>query len=162
LFDKTVVDRLRSSSPAARQRDLLENIWGHMLWHVRETETPVLARSLLNLHDIFTRSHTPTGKIPSQSTGTVDTVAAHGFMNLMPELVAALTSNEGGGLLWLGLTPHPWSKDWMHFELRDKPRIDRDSKWETDPPEVVPVPDAISGADARTIPNSEGPKDENK
>jgi hypothetical protein len=44
----------------------------------------------------------------------------------------------------------------MHFELREWPKIDRDSQWETDPPLV---PDAISGAGAPATPNSGGSAD---
>jgi Domain of unknown function (DUF4157) len=157
LFEKTVVEQLRRSSLGARRRDLPDKIWASMLVHVRDAETPILARNLLNLHDIFVRSRNSAGKIPSQSTGTVATVAAHGFMNLMPDLVAALTSSEGGGLQWLGLVPRSGgTKDWMHFELRESPKIDRDSRWETDPPLV---PDAISGAGALATPKADSSAD---
>jgi hypothetical protein len=45
----------------------------------------------------------------------------HGFFNLPPELVAALVADDGGGLRWLG--SHAGTKDYMHFELRDKPPL---------------------------------------
>jgi hypothetical protein len=48
-------------------------------------------------------------------------------MNLEPELVAALTSSEGGNLVWLGATYG--TKDWMHFQLKSPPPIPRQGTW---------------------------------
>jgi hypothetical protein len=64
-------------------------------------------------------------EIPASATGSVGTVAAHGFMDLAPQLVAALRGSDGGNLTWLGVASH--TKDFMHFELRseDQPALTR-------------------------------------
>ena len=53
--------------------------------------------------------------------GTAASIAAFGFVNLPPELIAAMIATDGGGLNWLGSSRG--TKDFMHFELRtgDKP-----------------------------------------
>ena len=48
-------------------------------------------------------------------------IATEGFFNLMPELVVALTSREGGGLQWLGVSKG--TKDFMHFGLHPEPAL---------------------------------------
>jgi hypothetical protein len=48
-------------------------------------------------------------------------IAYHGFMSVPPVVVAALSSREGGNLRWLGGTPG--TRDFMHFELKDRPRL---------------------------------------
>jgi hypothetical protein len=50
--------------------------------------------------------------------------AAHGFVNLSGELIAALTASDGGGLVWLGANA-AGVKDFHHFELKhsDRPVI---------------------------------------
>jgi len=55
-------------------------------------------------------------KISSKAIGTAETIAAHGFINLPSELIAALVGSEGGGLKWLG-SVFSGTKDFMHFEL---------------------------------------------
>lgn len=64
-----------------------------------------------------------TGAAPNaEAKGTLGSIAAHGFLNLDPLLVAALNSTDGGGgLRWLGGTKA--TKDFMHFELVDRPPL---------------------------------------
>jgi hypothetical protein len=51
---------------------------------------------------------------------TIGSIVAHGFMNLDPLLVGALTGTDGGGgLTWLGATSG--TRDSMHFELPEPP-----------------------------------------
>lgn len=51
---------------------------------------------------------------------TIGSIVAHGFMNLDPLLVGALTGTDGGGgLIWLGATSG--TRDSMHFELPEPP-----------------------------------------
>ena len=45
----------------------------------------------------------------------------HGFMNVPPELAAALIAPDGGNLRWLGAGASG-TRDYMHFELRRPPR----------------------------------------
>ena len=49
-----------------------------------------------------------------RSEGNRGTIAANGYFNLPPELVAALAGSDGGGLRWLGVSK---VKDMMHFEF---------------------------------------------
>lgn len=46
----------------------------------------------------------------------------HGFLNIPPDVVAGLASKEGGGLRWLGANQST-TKDFMHFELHDRPKL---------------------------------------
>jgi hypothetical protein len=48
-----------------------------------------------------------------QTPGNRGTIAANGYFNLPPELVAALIGTDGGGLTWLGVSK---VKDMMHFD----------------------------------------------
>ena len=54
-------------------------------------------------------------RIAANSEAGWGTIAAHGFLNFPPELIAVLTASDGGNLLWLGVGR---TKDFMHFELR--------------------------------------------
>ena len=51
------------------------------------------------------------------------TIAAHGFMNLDPDLVGALAGSDGGKLNWLGAVDESNTKDFMHFELATRPSL---------------------------------------
>lgn len=48
-------------------------------------------------------------------------LAMHGFMNIPPELAAALVASDGGNLAWLGAGASG-TRDYMHFELRNPPK----------------------------------------
>lgn len=61
----------------------------------------------------------PPNRVAADFEGTQSTIAAHGFMNLDPDLVAALVSN---GLAWLGSVGEG-TKDFMHFELVKTPPL---------------------------------------
>lgn len=59
-------------------------------------------------------------KPEASATPTIGSIVAHGFMNLDPLLVGALTGTDGGGgLVWLGATSG--IRDSMHFELPEPP-----------------------------------------
>ena len=47
-------------------------------------------------------------------------LALHGFMSVPPELVAVLSGDKMGNLKWLGSTAGE-IKDYMHFDLRQRP-----------------------------------------
>jgi hypothetical protein len=142
LFRKNFVAELRKLSPSVRSLEMPDSILFQMQDLTRSADATALAKYLIELHRIFVSTRIESGshageKIGTGATGNLQTVAAHGFMDLMPELVAALTSNEGGGLQWLGTVGRlksgaRGSKDWMHFELLNPPKIARDAKWETD------------------------------
>ena len=48
-------------------------------------------------------------------------MAMHGFMNIPPELAAALVADDGGNLRWLGAAAKA-TRDFMHFEMRVPPK----------------------------------------
>jgi hypothetical protein len=58
-------------------------------------------------------------RVPASSVGSKGNVAAHGFMNLPPLLVAALAGSDAGNLKWLGTG----QEDFMHFELNPRPPL---------------------------------------
>jgi hypothetical protein len=59
-------------------------------------------------------------RVLPNSYGTPGTIAAHGYLNLPPELVAALVGTDGSDLKWLGLCR---IKDMMHFEYNPSHRL---------------------------------------
>jgi hypothetical protein len=65
-------------------------------------------------------------KVKPETQGTAATIAAQGFINLVPELITALVHSDGGGLKWLGTSEG--TKDFMHFELekKDQPELPGD------------------------------------
>jgi hypothetical protein len=81
-----------------------------------------VAGTIIHLYRIFKQAWikdkkgTPVKKVESSAIGTEGSVAAHGFLNLAPEVVAACSGSEGGGLKWLGGVK-TGTKDFMHFEL---------------------------------------------
>lgn len=70
--------------------------------------------------DAYRSSFTSKGaRVGARSAGTAGSVAAHGFFNLPPALVAALCGSDAGGLTWLGTV----NQDYMHVELRQEPPL---------------------------------------
>lgn len=49
-------------------------------------------------------------------------LVTHGFVNLPAKLVSALRAPDGGDLRWLGVSEH--TKDFMHFELKNRPPLE--------------------------------------
>ncbi len=75
---------------------------------------------LVEVFHTFAESRGPggSGQVPPQAKPSgAGPIAARGFMNLDPRVVAGLTSGVGGGLYWLGGCEDS-TKDFMHFELR--------------------------------------------
>lgn len=73
------------------------------------------ANSILSATRAFRASFTRRGgRAAATVTATPGSVAAHGFMNLSPRLVGALTGTDAGNLNWLGTSS---VADYMHFEL---------------------------------------------
>lgn len=64
----------------------------------------------------FSNEKKGTRKPPVATGGDAGTVAANGFINLQPTLIAALTGSDGGDLQWLGNASG--TKDFMHFQLK--------------------------------------------
>ncbi len=60
---------------------------------------------------------------PEARVTNMGTLAAHGFMNLDPDLVGALAGSDGGKLNWLGAVDETNTKDFMHFELATRPTL---------------------------------------
>jgi hypothetical protein len=88
-----------------------------------------LANRLIEMADIYKRSFITDKKgkqrrVTAEARVTdVATIAAHGFMNLDPDLVGALSGTDGGGLSWLGAVDEKNTKDFMHFELAQRPPL---------------------------------------
>ena len=59
----------------------------------------------------------PTARSPSDAQ-----LALHGFLSVAPEVVAALGGSDAGDLRWLGAMSGG-TKDYMHFELRERPKL---------------------------------------
>ena len=82
-----------------------------------------LAAAIEILQTVGTAYRTSFGKkgarVAANTEGTAGSVAAHGFVNLPPALVAALTGSDAGGLTWLGTA----NQDFMHFELAKEPAL---------------------------------------
>ena len=75
------------------------------------------------LRNCFALLKSREGESKPRVQGTAASVAAFGFINLPPELIAGLVASDGGDLTWLGSTRG--TKDFMHFELRpaDRPSL---------------------------------------
>jgi hypothetical protein len=130
LFTRSVVAELRRVPAYIREYEMPDSIRRRLAPGVMVADTTALAGLLVELHRLFASTRISSGALAGQkvgSSGSLAGVAAQGFMNLMPELVAALTSKEGGNLLWLGSTAG--TKDWMHFELSKVPKITPEGEW---------------------------------
>lgn len=96
----------------------------------RWSEAPAAASLLLSAWKVFQGTGVPKGKkVGAAVSGTPATIAAHGFISLPAELIAALTASDGGGLRWLGDVKERSTKDFMHFELKDadEPELPREA-----------------------------------
>jgi hypothetical protein len=90
-----------------------------------------LANTLLQLERLYRRVWSKYNKktktmervAPQARVTDVASIAAHGFMNLNADLVAALAGSEGGKLNWLGAVDESNTKDFMHFELASRPPL---------------------------------------
>ncbi len=83
------------------------------------------ALTMLRTYRAFQASRRRNGtEVAARSSASVGSMAAHGFFDLAPELVAALRGSDGGALKWLGVANR--TKDFMHFELErpDRPPIE--------------------------------------
>jgi len=92
---------------------------------VDATKSQEAVNFLLEAYQVFVGSREDTGEMEQQLSkeeqkhdkqGTASGMAIQGFINLPPELITALVSDDGGQLRWLGSTPTV--KDYMHFELK--------------------------------------------
>jgi hypothetical protein len=72
------------------------------------------AETLIDLHRTYRASFHGSGRTPAAAIASKGSVAAHGFMNLPPFLVGALSGSDSGRLLWLGTSS---VHDFQHFEL---------------------------------------------
>ena len=85
-----------------------------------------VAGTMIHLYRVFNQAWRKdkkgnlTEKVESSAIGSEGSVAAQGFLNLAPEVVAACSGSEGGGLKWLGGVKKG-TKDFMHFELPTRP-----------------------------------------
>ena len=84
------------------------------------------AKTIIHLYSVFDQAWVKDKKgnrtrmVESGAIGTEGSIAAHGFLNLAPEVVAACSGSDGGGLKWLGGVKKG-TKDFMHFELPKLP-----------------------------------------
>lgn len=126
LFDRKVIAELQRVPAHVRQYEMPNSMRLKLMPSAKDAEVTTLANSLVDLHRIFSGTRNKAGQPIGQGT-SLPAVAMHGFMNLEPELVAALTSSEGGNLVWLGATYG--TKDWMHFQLKSPPKITPQGTW---------------------------------
>lgn len=126
LFDRKVIAELQHLPEVVRRYEMPGSLSLRLAPAAKDADVASLARSLVELHGIFMGTHNKTGQ-PIGQGSSLPAVAMHGFMNLEPELVAALTSSEGGNLVWLGSTYG--TKDWMHFQLKSPPKITPQGTW---------------------------------
>ncbi len=126
LFDRKVIADLKRVREDVRRYEMPNSLRLRLAPPAKDAEVATLAASLVELHGIFAGTRNKQGVPIGQGT-SLPAVAMHGFMNLEPELVAALTSSEGGNLVWLGATYG--TKDWMHFQLKSPPKITPQGTW---------------------------------
>lgn len=126
LFDRKVIAELKRIREDVRRYEMPINLRFRLAPRAKDSEVATLAASLVELHGIFAGTRDKAGQPIGQGT-SLSAVAVHGFMNMEPELVAALTSSEGGNLVWLGTTTG--TKDWMHFQLKSPPKITPQGTW---------------------------------
>ena len=100
-----------------------------------------LAKVIATIETVGTAFRTSFGKkgarVSAKTEGTAGSVAAHGFLNLPPALVAALSGSDAGALKWLGTA----NQDYMHFELAKEPALSDASAGEAKPAESAPATD---------------------
>lgn len=90
-----------------------------------------VAAFLIEARRVSSRTTTKKGeKIAASTFGSPQTIAAHGFVNLPAELIAALAGGDGAGLNWLGNVKEGRTKDFMHFELKkpDHPMLPKEAE----------------------------------
>lgn len=82
-------------------------------------ELKSLAAVLLQSYRAYRESRenrdTKASKVGASAKASVGSIAAQGFFDLAPVLVAALRGRDGGALEWLGVAKG--TKDFMHFQL---------------------------------------------
>ena len=78
---------------------------------------------------------------PTHVEPTPSQIAAHGFFDLPPAVVAALTGSDGGDLRWLGGLQGNL-KDYMHFEVSGDPIKVLDLRADRNPPPAGVQPPA--------------------
>ena len=71
----------------------------------------------------FRATFTARGRVAATARSPSDAqLAFHGFLSVPPEVVAALSGSDAGDLRWLGAM-RGGTKDYMHFELRERPKL---------------------------------------
>ena len=130
---KARTDKMDDHVEAAAKKEGRDANWGdwmaEIIKYAGEIERDIAtkaARFLIEMYGIYKDSFADEKKgtrKAAQTEGTAGTVAAHGFINLKPELIAALTGSDGGDLDWLGNASG--TKDFMHFQLKsgDRPAL---------------------------------------
>jgi hypothetical protein len=81
------------------------------------------AQLLIYAYEIFRELEKKGDLLKPSPQATPVQIAKYGFLNLPAELVAALIDPSGGDLNWLGDQGPGKAKDFMHFELKDKPSL---------------------------------------
>jgi hypothetical protein len=130
-------------------------------------EAAGLAELIVSGFEVLAGSSSGAGRVPASAIGSASTVAAHGFLSLPAELIAALTGSDGGGLEWLGAVKAGRSKDFMHFQLKpaDQPALPREAgaagaapvaeeEEEAEAPAAVPAPAPAPAAASPTVQKS--------
>lgn len=97
-------------------------------------EATAAAKFVFSAYELYKATYTTGSKRVAASTGGTAAIAMHGFINLAPELIAALTGSDGGNLKWLGAVASG-TKDFMHFELQtaDQPTLPKGTQTDKAP-----------------------------
>lgn len=80
---------------------------------------------ILGMADVYNKSFVTRGGKRERVAGTyaepsLSQLAAHGFLNIAPSVIASLVGSDGGNLRWLGGLQKDL-KDYMHFEIEGDP-----------------------------------------
>ncbi len=120
LFKSTVMRELKSMTEDER-KDLAESVVLKLRIRIGREKTK---KKVKPIADFLTKSFTILKGMHKKgvkvSPGkSMSQIAAHGFFNLNPKLVTALTLQEGSNLKWLGVS----NQDMHHFELKVMPTL---------------------------------------
>jgi hypothetical protein len=129
LYDQQSVAALKKMNPAQKY-EARNALYQNLSWLMHRTVATRTSARVLDIYEVFRSAIAQRSKDP-QAHATTGQVAAHGWLSLPPDLIAALVSNEGAGLTWLGVMVSEkgghkiGAKDSMHFELRagDRPNL---------------------------------------
>jgi hypothetical protein len=125
----------------AKERDkaLLAALWPEQAAPPASVKAAVKTLALIGaaFRTSFVQGKIGGDRVKAATEAKPGTVAAHGFMDLPPALVAALAGSDAGGLVWLGTAS---VADFMHFQLAEAPPLYTDEPVTADEAHGVAAP----------------------